>query len=1151
MVIDVTIGDETISFIHYYHCVPKRGHALHSLFSHQIPHLSPTIILGDFNTHSPLWSPTNVSVSPWANAFESWLDEEGLSVLNPPGIPTWRGRDDQRPSTIDLVISNEAAILNTPISPISISFAESLGSDHAALTFTWLPTSAIPTAERVTLPGYALEDHLRPNWELRFKGIPPPAITDIPSLDSAANQLEHDINQVSSTLFNRRRSPDPRGVRWWNDECDAALSLVKIAKDEERRHAATNLRHTILAAKRSWAQEAFDRAQTSDLWSLARMRNGRRETHLSPLCIDGSLIQDPEQMANAFRHRFFLSAITNIDTSQPDDPPPLPPRPYIPISQEEVATALKNTANSSAPGISGINHKILKWAFNANPARFTTLFDACLRLGHHPWRSAKVVVIPKPNKPDYTLPKAYRPISLLECTAKLLEKIVARRLLSDVNSFSLIPTNQFGSRDYSSAVDAILATTHNAECCIKSNHVGALVLFDIQGYFDNISIPRLLRICADLGFPHEICAWLGSFLHDRNVHLSFNNFTSNPFSVDHGTPQGSPLSPIISAIFTSPLLKLTLASWKHRNLNMFVDDGSIFATGRTFKSATITAMSCFEEVLGWLHRNGLRADRDKTEFIIFSRRRSKHLGKPVTSVAVRDPTQGTYAVRTASVVRYLGVFLHKHHDWTHHAKVVANRARSTVRALSILGNSIRGINFASWRKIFHATIIPVLTYASPAWFTPSTTKKVLNILQVAQNDAIRKISGCFRTTPTLPLHHLVAILPIKFTLQKLRSAFGDRLLRLPPSSQLISLRLSNPAAYWRIELTPSTALTLFPTPQQHDFSFPFHPSQPMWSHERVAISYTKPTKQELKRTRHILSSRSSTFTLVLSLLPIPSPPFISCYVLLRGATVVDRGWQSGACVVEAMFKALLKGLSNHIYGHVSIFIPHRNVFPLLFRVLKHSFLPMSIRLTSILSDFLTVDALHSAEILWFSVKWAGRTLKAIWDAITAEAQPHVIPTPPSSHSAMAFAAWREEYPRRRGTAWRSCQPPSDSTPPPFIQGVLSRGNRRYFAAAIQITTGHAFDADYSDRFRPTAGDTTTCPCADSDAYASQDLPPRHTITHILTECPLHSCARARYLHNPSTPNEVLLDERGGRNLVDFLHYTQALLRPLPPRPDPP
>jgi hypothetical protein len=202
MVIGVTISDETISFIHYYHCIPKQGHALHSLFSHQIPHVSLTIILGDFNTHPSLWSPTNVSASPWANAFESWLDEEGLSVLNPPGIPTWRGWDNQRPSTIDLVISNEAAILNTPISPISISFAESLGSGHVALTFTWLLTSAIPTVERVTLPGYAPEDHLRPTWELCFKATLPPTITDIPSLDRAANQLEHDINQVSSTLFN-------------------------------------------------------------------------------------------------------------------------------------------------------------------------------------------------------------------------------------------------------------------------------------------------------------------------------------------------------------------------------------------------------------------------------------------------------------------------------------------------------------------------------------------------------------------------------------------------------------------------------------------------------------------------------------------------------------------------------------------------------------------------------------------------------------------------------------------------------------------------------------------------------------------------------------------------------------------------------------
>jgi hypothetical protein len=35
-------------------------------------------------------------------------------------------------------------------------------------------------------------------------------------------------------------------------------------------------------------------------------------------------------------------------------------------------------------------------------------------------------MVNKPQKPDYTIPKAYRPITLMECTGKLLEKIVAK-----------------------------------------------------------------------------------------------------------------------------------------------------------------------------------------------------------------------------------------------------------------------------------------------------------------------------------------------------------------------------------------------------------------------------------------------------------------------------------------------------------------------------------------------------------------------------------------------------------------------------------------------------------------------------------------------------------------------------------------------------
>jgi hypothetical protein len=102
-------------------------------------------------------------------------------------------------------------------------------------------------------------------------------------------------------------------------------------------------------------------------------------------------------------------------------------------------------SNSSAPGISGIGYKILKWAHSTCPDVLTLLFNLCLESGTHPWKHTKVVVINKPDKPDYSLPKAYRPISLLKCIGKLLEKVVAKRFNCNIEQHRLIPMTQFGS----------------------------------------------------------------------------------------------------------------------------------------------------------------------------------------------------------------------------------------------------------------------------------------------------------------------------------------------------------------------------------------------------------------------------------------------------------------------------------------------------------------------------------------------------------------------------------------------------------------------------------------------------------------------------------------------------------------------------------
>jgi len=117
------------------------------------------------------------------------------------------------------------------------------------------------------------------------------------------------------------------------------------------------------------------------------------------------------------------------------------------------------------------------------------LLDACLKAGHHPrpWKEAIVCIIPKPNRADYTHAKNFRPILLLECLGKLLEKLVAKILYREITKHALVPTTQFGGRNTSSTMDTGLTLLHDIQAAHKAGLRTGVLLFDIQGFFDNIN----------------------------------------------------------------------------------------------------------------------------------------------------------------------------------------------------------------------------------------------------------------------------------------------------------------------------------------------------------------------------------------------------------------------------------------------------------------------------------------------------------------------------------------------------------------------------------------------------------------------------------------------------------------------------------------
>jgi hypothetical protein len=110
----------------------------------------------------------------------------------------------------------------------------------------------------------------------------------------------------------------------------------------------------------------------------------------------------------------------------------------------------------------GAPYKVIKHAHDTSTHLLPQLFNAIITTGCYPtlWKQANCVVIAKPGKRDPSQAKSYRPIFLLSNIAKMMEKIMARRIAKAALQCKALDTSQFGAIENRSATDALSAILH-------------------------------------------------------------------------------------------------------------------------------------------------------------------------------------------------------------------------------------------------------------------------------------------------------------------------------------------------------------------------------------------------------------------------------------------------------------------------------------------------------------------------------------------------------------------------------------------------------------------------------------------------------------------------------------------------------------------
>ena len=210
----------------------------------------------------------------------------------------------------------------------------------------------------------------------------------------------------------------------------------------------------------------------------------------------------------------------------------------------------------------------------------------------------------------------------------------------------------------------------------------------------------------------------------------------------------------------------------------------IFAQGDDWDTVNALLTARYQVCEEWLRRNNLAIEPEKTELVYFRKPWSRQTSPPPDRLYLPDPAKSTYyRVSPKATVRYLGFFINHKLDWEPHVTTMCNRARASIKALKVLGNTHRGLSMANWRLVFNAVCLPVLSYGCQLWATSRKYRTLVKKTQLVFNEGVKIISGAFRTAPREALHELTRILPARFFFDKLTQTSALRLYRIPSTSQ--------------------------------------------------------------------------------------------------------------------------------------------------------------------------------------------------------------------------------------------------------------------------------------------------------------------------------------------------------------------------------